>query len=216
LRSGEAPLLEEFDKAFRIVMAESVRSAMLATCQLLEQWPPSPSPAGVADDDCAFEDVSADIPVIAQRLYNDEQRRQRLAPGSGDFDPMKRRAMMATFIVEFATAAGAPLPESSTTYGVMLADFKARALEWELTRELMTDGQLHPKDHTGAGAEAPQIKGDAATNPSQMLQNASIWTATLANTAIAAVWGTAIDLGATATADCGGRASRQSKQCEHL
>merc|ERR1712216_740782 len=53
LRAGEAALLEELDKAFRIVMAESVRSAMIATCQVLELWPPSPAPVGVADDDCA-------------------------------------------------------------------------------------------------------------------------------------------------------------------
>jgi len=131
LRAGETALLEELDKAFRIVMAEGVRSAMIATCQLLELWPPSAAPAGVANDDCTFQDVSAPVPVIAQRLYNDEKQRRRMAGSEGGADPMSRMAMMASFIVEFASAAGVPLPESPKTYEMMLSEFKAQAMAWE-------------------------------------------------------------------------------------
>lgn len=135
LRAGEAALLEELEKAFRIMMAESVRTAMMATCRLLELWPPPPAFAQVADDDCTFEDVSAPLPMIAQRLWNDEQRRMRLIPCEGDADPMRRRAMMAIYIVEFAAAAGAPMPRTPNTYDMMLEEFREKAAEWEQVQD---------------------------------------------------------------------------------
>lgn len=140
LRARDPALLEELEKAYRIVMSESVRNSMVSTCQVLELWPPSPTPEGVLEDDCAFEDVSAPIPVIAQRLYNDERRRQKLTFCKGDLDPMRQRAMMAIFIVEFAAAAGGPMPEMPDTYEMMLRDFKSQAVEWEETHEV----QKHP------------------------------------------------------------------------
>lgn len=150
LQAGEAALLEELDKAFRIVMAESVRGAMIAQCQLLEIWPPSAAPPGVADDDCAFEDVSAQIPVIAQRLYNDENRRHCMTTRHSDVDPMRRRALMASFIVDFAVAAGAPLPELPDTFDMMLRDFKAQALEWEQAHDCDVAEELLREGHMGA------------------------------------------------------------------
>jgi hypothetical protein len=131
LRAGDAKLLEELDKAARIVIAEGVRSSMIATCQRLELWPPEPAPAGVQDCDCSFEDVSAPLPVIAQRLYNDERRRRSFTQGKDSVSPMRRQAMMAIFITEFALAAGALLPETPETYDVMLSDFGAQAVDWE-------------------------------------------------------------------------------------
>merc|ERR1719409_1941295 len=112
---------------------------MTATCQLLELWPPSPVPANVSDDDCAFEDVSAPMPVIAQRLYNDERRRRRLTSCDGDLDPMRRLALMASFIVEFAAAAGVTLPELPITYEMMLVEFKQQTVEWEQAQERAQD-----------------------------------------------------------------------------
>jgi len=162
LQAGEAALLEELDKAFRIVMAESVRSAMIGTCKLMELWPPSPAPPAVADEDCAFEDVSAQIPVIAQRLYNDENRRHCMMTRHSDVDPMRRRALMASFIVDFAAAAGVPLPELPETFDMMLRDFKAQALEWEqahvcdVEEELLREGQmgaLHEDVEQGRASE---------------------------------------------------------------
>jgi hypothetical protein len=134
LRTGDAKLVEELDKASRIVTAEGVRSAMIATCQRLELWPPSPAPTGVQECDCSFEDVSAPLPMIAQRLYNDEKRRRSFFLGKdGGTDPMRRQAMMAIFITEFALAAGASLPAAPETYEGMLQEFYAQAAEWEAT-----------------------------------------------------------------------------------
>merc|ERR1712032_706357 len=53
--------------------------------------------------------------------------------------------MMAIFIVEFAAAAGAPLPEMPDTYEMMLRDFKAQAVEWEQTHEAHDHYSAH--DH---------------------------------------------------------------------
>jgi len=214
LRAGETELLEELDKAFRIVMAESVRSAMIATCQVLELWPPSPAPAGVADDDCAFEDVSSPVPVIAQRLHNDEKRRQRLTPCEGDMDPMRRRAMMATYIVEFASAAGTSLPELPTTYDMMLSDFKARASQWEQAQETQQQPDTRPqsnpeqlhrltKEERRLGDGSAQVEVGVSV-PDQSPQ-ASIWPAMLV---IAATQYSAIAAAMfnDATPDCGSRA----------
>lgn len=131
LRAGEPKLLEELDKATRIVIAEGVRSSMVATCQRLELWPPSSEPAGVQDSDCSFEDVTAPLPVIAQRLYNDDRRRHAFTPGKDGLNPMRRQAMMAIFITEFALAAGISLPSAPETYDVMLSEFNAQAAEWD-------------------------------------------------------------------------------------
>jgi len=131
IRESDPILLEEFEKAFRIVLAESVRNAMIGSCQLLDLWPPSQNLAEIPADDCAFEDVTAPIPVIAQRLYNDEARRLRLVPSGGEMDPLKRRAMMASFIVEFAIAAGASLPEPPETFDSMLKEFNLQVASWE-------------------------------------------------------------------------------------
>merc|ERR1719375_1993474 len=84
LRSGERELVEEISRAYDVVMNESVRNAMVAAFRELGLWPPSPTPAGVGASDCDFEDLSAPIPVIAQRIYNDEARRRdeaSLQPG---------------------------------------------------------------------------------------------------------------------------------------
>merc|ERR1719375_445297 len=86
LRAGERELVEEMSRAYDVVMNESVRNAMVAAFRELGLWPPSPAPEGVADDDCDFEDLAAPIPVIAQRIYNDEAHRRRdldLNGGSG-------------------------------------------------------------------------------------------------------------------------------------
>lgn len=201
LRAGEAGLLEELDKAFRIVMAESVRSAMVATCQVLELWPPSPAPCDIESDDCAFEDVSATIPVIAQRLYNDERRRERLTPHKGDADPLRRRAMMASFIVEFAGAAGVPLPELPETYNMMLQDFKMQALEWEQTQsrqsqmdsaaQIPSPEEVQNIDHSGHNDVAAHAAVAEVNGSHDAQQKDKTWPEVFAGSAIAAVFSAA-------------------------
>lgn len=228
LRAGEAPLVEELDKAFRIMMAESVRSAMIATCRLLDLWPPPPAQAVVSDDDCAFEDISAPLLVIAQRLWNDDRRRLRLTPCEGDPDPMRRRAMMATYIVEFANAAGAAMPGTPGMYDRMLIEFRVKAAEWEQTfalppkqasqllrpsheqpsapsalGECKTSLDFHPEMHKTMALMQDEV--DATSN--DVGQKTSIWPAVLANKAFATIFG-------IATAECGSRGARQPKRLE--
>merc|ERR1712129_197171 len=68
---------KELERAFSVVMEESVRNAMVSAFQRLDMWPPRPTPAGVCMEDCSYEDVSAPLAVVAQRAYNDELRRAR-------------------------------------------------------------------------------------------------------------------------------------------
>merc|ERR1712039_509946 len=97
--------------------AESMRNVMMATCQRLELWPPTPTPNGIADTDCCYKEIAAPIEVIAQRLYNDETRREERAASSVDgVAPMRRKAATACFIVDFAGAAGVTLPAVPKTF----------------------------------------------------------------------------------------------------
>lgn len=124
LASKEPELLEELDKAFRIIVAESARNMMIATVKGLGLFPPSPTPAGISEEDCCYEDASASLPVIAQRLYNDSLRRQRDECGSTR--RLHRRAMTAAFLVDFAYHAGVTLPEIPETYQTLLQEFALR------------------------------------------------------------------------------------------
>lgn len=128
LSKSEPELIEELEKAFRIVVAESARSMMIATVKGLGLFPPMPAPEGIDDDDCSYEDVSAALPVIAQRLFNDDVRRLRDESGSAEL--LQRRAMTAAFLVDFAYFAGVTLPEPAETYQSLLQEFSARNLEF--------------------------------------------------------------------------------------
>ena len=55
LRQGDPELAEEHERAFRVVMVEGVRNAMMAAIQRLELWPPLPTPRGIEEDDCCYE-----------------------------------------------------------------------------------------------------------------------------------------------------------------
>lgn len=124
LRQGEAALLEAAANANRLVMAEGVRSGIIATCQELRLWPP-PESAGVEDEDCRFEDTSAPLPAIARRAYNDDVRRE----AQGLAVTLRRRAITASFIMDFVLDAGWKLsmPESQQA---MLQEFMDRVSEW--------------------------------------------------------------------------------------
>jgi hypothetical protein len=143
LRAGEPALVEELERAFRLVMAESVRNSMIGTCKELGVFPPSPPPSNVTGDDCAFEDASEPLPVIAQRLFNDQVRRDGVGDETGTISSesgalgcrLLRRAMTAAYLVDFASETGATLPQMPETYRAMFQEFAARASEWaRLTR----------------------------------------------------------------------------------
>merc|ERR1719267_109846 len=128
LAAGEVGLVEELEKAYRIVVAESARAMMIATVKGLGLFPPASPPEGVTADDCAYEDASASLPMIAQRLHNDHLRRQRDEGGSAS--RQQRRSMTAAALVDFAHHAGAKLPESPETYQFLLQEFSARQYEF--------------------------------------------------------------------------------------
>lgn len=120
--------MEAVERASRLVMAESVRNGIAATCKELQIWPPPFAPPGVAEGDCAFEDTSAPLLAIAQRAYNEERRRQQ----EGALQPLRRRAATASFLADFAAEVGVE-PQLPDAYRSMLDEFMARVEEWVQT-----------------------------------------------------------------------------------
>ncbi|CAK9023917.1 50S ribosomal protein L12 [Durusdinium trenchii] len=131
LLAGDPQLTEELDRAFRVVMVEGVRNAMMAAFQRLELWPPRPAPEGIEEDDCCYEDVNSPLPVIAQRLYNDDVRRLMAVPCDGAASPWQQRALTAAFIVDFAEEVGLPCLSMPPTQQEMIEEFALRVEEYE-------------------------------------------------------------------------------------
>lgn len=131
LRLGEPGLLNDLKMATEIMMGEGVRNSLRVTCQQLGLWPPRPSPEGIDASDCSYSDVSASLPVLAQRLYNDEQRRAFVAIGGGGVDLEHARAATSSFLVDFAHEAGVPLPAMPAKHEALLRSFAKSVAEWE-------------------------------------------------------------------------------------
>jgi len=128
LQAHEEGLLECVHLAYRLVMAEGVRSGIIATCREMCLWPPSPNP-DVDAEDCSYQDTTAPLPVIAQRAYNDEVRRDT----HESFRLLHRKATTASFLVDFASEAGVSLPDLQH-HRVMLDEFMRRVEEWTPSR----------------------------------------------------------------------------------
>lgn len=143
LTAGELALVEEIERAFRLVMVESVRNAMIGTFKLLEMWPPRKTPIEVHTEDCSYEDMSAPLPVIAQRLYNDEMRRNQHLFGAQAQCPLRQRAVTASFLVDFAHEVGANMPTISETESMMMQEFLTCVKVWEFT--LSGEGQTRSR-----------------------------------------------------------------------
>jgi hypothetical protein len=165
LRAGEPGLVEEMERAHRIVMAESVRNAMIGMFQALEMFPPAPPPDGIEDDDCAFEDVSAPLPAIAQRLYNDQAR--RVSDTTGGPGRLERRAMTAAFIVDFTDEAGVELPPMPETQASMLKEFVERTNEFAEQKPGSDKRRHHAREaflgalELGGGSVGRRLKQEA-------------------------------------------------------
>ncbi|CAJ1388616.1 unnamed protein product [Effrenium voratum] len=153
LRGGDPLLVEEHERAFRVVMVEGVRNAMMAAFQRLELWPPMPPPGGIEDDDCCYEDVNSDLPVIAQRLYNDDVRRLMAVPCDGAASPWQQRAFTAAFIVDFAEEVGVPCLPMPPTQKEMIEEFALRLEEFEARSSEAADGS------EAAAEEEPPLGG---------------------------------------------------------
>jgi hypothetical protein len=172
LRSGETALKEELERASRICMAETARNAAVATCRRLDLWPPANTPAGVLETDCSYEDMSAPLDVIAQRLFNDEARRER---GDSETGRLARRAMTASYLVDFAHEIRVPLPPVPETYEAMMEELAMRAQEWEsqYTRKRRADrGRSSSANSAGSGSQSGEdralrdlLHGSSPSNP---------------------------------------------------
>lgn len=113
LRAQDVALMEELERSYRLIMTESVRNSMIGTCQQLDVFPPLLGSVDVDSEDCAYEDVSEPLLVIAQRLYNDQARRKTPVGAR-----LERRATTAAYIVDFAAEIG----RASSHVGARLLD----------------------------------------------------------------------------------------------
>lgn len=147
LQAGEPALVEDFHRAFHVVMEESVRNSMVAAFRRLDLWPPLPAPPEVLDDDCSYEDISAPIPVLAQRTYNDELRRNREVSEDGCPNQLLRRAMTAAFLVDFAHETGTAVPPMLESQQARFEEFATRVAELEAQKPGEQDTQK--EDHEG-------------------------------------------------------------------
>jgi len=130
LQRGEKELLSDLNRATDIMMGEGVRNSLRVTCQQLGLWPPVPTPAGVEANDCFYFDAQADVPVVAQRLYNDERRRAHVLASTG-LDLEHMLAATASFLVDFAYEAGAALPSMPRKHTAFLTEFASNVGDWE-------------------------------------------------------------------------------------
>jgi len=131
LQAGDGGLEHELQTAFHFIMAESVRNSMVGKCRELDLWPPAPKPSEVDPQDCRYEDTSADLPVIAQRLYNDEEMRKDPSLRLKGSDLTRRRAMLASFLIDFASEVGWKPPAMPEVHSKMMQEFTSKAAEWE-------------------------------------------------------------------------------------
>eukprot|EP00929_Paragymnodinium_shiwhaense_P119615 TRINITY_DN91518_c0_g1_i1.p1 TRINITY_DN91518_c0_g1~~TRINITY_DN91518_c0_g1_i1.p1 ORF type:complete len:334 (+),score=61.55 TRINITY_DN91518_c0_g1_i1:53-1054(+) len=171
LNGDEPGLVEELDRAFRVVMVETVRNAMRGLFKQLDMFPPPSPPVGISDEDCSYEDVTEPLPVIAQRLYNDEVR--RLHDVAGAYGPrLERRALTAAFIVDFAEGAGRVLPTMPETQQMMLREFAQRTEEYGAQGPVMGGASNPPRQADvreaflqalGPGSVADKIRQDVQT-----------------------------------------------------
>eukprot|EP00930_Biecheleria_cincta_P048636 TRINITY_DN33917_c0_g1_i1.p1 TRINITY_DN33917_c0_g1~~TRINITY_DN33917_c0_g1_i1.p1 ORF type:complete len:265 (-),score=57.52 TRINITY_DN33917_c0_g1_i1:59-814(-) len=121
LREGDEALLEEVAQAYRMLWRESTRAALVARVRELDLWPPIPAPAGVHEKDCDYRDMTATLPVLAQRLYNDEASRS---------EETTRRFSTASFLADFGYESGVAQPEDCQRIDPIIDEFDARCVEW--------------------------------------------------------------------------------------
>lgn len=172
LLAGEPALIEELETAFRIIVAESARNMMIATVKGLGLFPPENLPEGISAEDCCYEDVSAPLPVIAQRLYNDHVRRQRDECSSAR--RQQRRSLTAAFLVDFAYEVGAELPGIPETYQTLLQEFAARNADFKAQDAVVgKDDPGHAEKESVKESMVP-AKADAPTGWLQRWQTA-LW-----------------------------------------
>lgn len=148
VRGGDKELAADLNRALSMVLQESIRNAMIAAFREFDLWPPAPLPELVDEDDCSYEDLSLPIPVLAQHLYNDELKRKRdaLEGRSGELGKEARRAMTASYLVDFWQEVNGTLPPTSEEIMATLGKFATRMREW---REEASDSNEPAQSQSG-------------------------------------------------------------------
>jgi len=116
------------EHAHSIVMRESVRNIMISTFKALDIFPPAELASHVDNGDCNYADMSAPVPLIAQRLYNDQAR--RMCDAIGEHSWVQRQANTAAFLVDFASESDVKLPPMPQMQQEILRDFAQRTDEF--------------------------------------------------------------------------------------
>jgi len=123
LQNGDAELHDDLHRAFDLVIKESARNSMIASCKAADFFPPPCLDNGVDSEDCSWDAVSStSVAVIAQRLYNDESRRLQNTVDGRNLELV--RAKTASFIVDFAAEVGVVLPQSACNHLDMVQQFE--------------------------------------------------------------------------------------------
>jgi len=101
---------------------------MISTFQVLDIFPPAQLATHVDDGDCNYEDVSAPLLVITQRLYNDQVR--RVCDAIGEHSRVERQSNTAAFLVDFASESDVKLPAMPQMQQDILTEFAQRIDEF--------------------------------------------------------------------------------------
>jgi hypothetical protein len=161
LRAGDPGLTNELEHAHSIVMGESVRNAMISTFKALDIYPPAEVATHVEHSDCNYEDLSAPLPVIAQRLYNDQARRVR--DSIGEQSRVSRQAKTAAFLVDFASESDVKLPPMPQMQQDVLREFAQRTKAWGRGRQAIGCSRRF-----GSGGQNGRLR--VLTSPSTILR----------------------------------------------
>lgn len=150
VRAGEPELIQELDTAFALLMSESVRNAMVATCRKMDLWPPPPSLLSSAVDMGASRWADAlPVPLLAHRLYEEDIARRTADEGGAGVEDQgaaaARAARTAAFLVDFAAENGVRQPEMAEAQARRLSDFSAHAAEWEHRRQMQCSFRESPR-----------------------------------------------------------------------
>jgi len=154
LLAGDLGLTKEMEHAHSIVMRESVRNVMISTCKALDIFPTQ-----VDGGNCNYEDLSVPLPIIAQRLYNDQARREFNA--TGEHSREQRQANTAAFLVDFASESDVKLPPMPQMQQEILTDFAQRT--GEFTQDVADQSQNKLEtllDGVGAGMAGYLLQQD--------------------------------------------------------
>jgi len=195
---ADEPLLSEFRRCQELVAQEAVHNSMVAPCRALGLWQED----APVDEDCAWQDCSQPLEVVARRLQNHAAQ----VEAAGLTEKLSRRTRQASFVVEFGLEHGLP-PLRDATSEATLCDFLERIKEWdgghdnEIVRALVMENL----SSTSGSAVPPSLR-EAAADWFQHNQKAAIIGG--------AIFGGVIGLiaaGAAVAASAGARTARNSR-----